>query len=184
MADDPFQAYMNRGWKAQLTVVGASGLPPCDGAGNVIRPDFSLNLSLRLPPTKDLQMAMSSLKSLLTEKVPYNAVVEIEELRGARGLNCPAVYPFFDELLDRVSNCYFKKDCMRLAQGGTCPIMTRLSERFPQAQIVITGVIGPDSHVHEKNESLNVPYAKKMTCCVTQMIAESYPRIKQSMSLV
>ena len=44
---------MNRIWKAQLSVVGAEGLPAAKTAGNVLRPETTLKYSLRLPPTKD-----------------------------------------------------------------------------------------------------------------------------------
>jgi hypothetical protein len=40
-------------WKAQLAVVGADGLPKAETAGNVLRPETALKISMRLPPTKN-----------------------------------------------------------------------------------------------------------------------------------
>jgi hypothetical protein len=48
--------------------------------------------------------------------------------------------------------------------------MGMLGKRFPTAQFVITGVLGPHSNAHGPNEFLHVPYAKKLTACVADVI--------------
>jgi acetylornithine deacetylase/succinyl-diaminopimelate desuccinylase-like protein len=47
-----------------------------------------------------------------------------------------------------------------------------LGEKFPKAQFVVTGVLGPHSNAHGPNEFLHVPYAKKLTACVAHVIAQ------------
>ena len=49
--NDLFQAYLNRIWRPQLSVTGADGLPSTQIAGNVLRPETIVKLSLRIPPT-------------------------------------------------------------------------------------------------------------------------------------
>ena len=49
---DPAQQLINHTWKPMLEITGADGLPPCDRAGNVLRAETSLYLSLRVPPTR------------------------------------------------------------------------------------------------------------------------------------
>ena len=44
------------------------------------------------------------------------------------------------------------------------------NEKFPEAQFVITGVLGPYSNAHGPNEFLHIPYAKKLTSCVGMII--------------
>jgi acetylornithine deacetylase/succinyl-diaminopimelate desuccinylase-like protein len=44
---------LGRTWKPQLTVTGLSGLPQAETAGNVLLPEVSVKLSLRIPPTLD-----------------------------------------------------------------------------------------------------------------------------------
>ena len=39
--------------------------------------------------------------------------------------------------------------------------MGMLGERFPEAQFVITGVLGPDTNAHGPNEYLHVPTARQ-----------------------
>ena len=45
-----------------------------------------------------------------------------------------------------------------------------LGEKYPDAQFVITGVLGPNSNAHGPNEFLHIPYAKKLTCCIASII--------------
>ena len=55
--------------------------------------------------------------------------------------------------------------------GGTIPLMGLLSQGFPKAQMMVCGVLGPKSNAHGPNEFLHVPYAKKLTAAVAQVIA-------------
>ena len=58
-----------------------------------------------------------------------------------------------------------------MGEGGTIPFMAMLGERFPDAQFLITGVLGPESNAHGPNEFLHVPTARKLTCCVAATIS-------------
>jgi di/tripeptidase len=49
--------------------------------------------------------------------------------------------------------------------------MGMLGERYPKAQFVVTGVLGPHSNAHGPNEFLHIDYAKKVTACVAEVIA-------------
>ena len=48
--------------------------------------------------------------------------------------------------------------------------MAMLGEKFPEAQFLITGVLGPHSNAHGPNEFLHIPYAKKLTACVADVL--------------
>ena len=58
-----------------------------------------------------------------------------------------------------------------MGEGGSIPFMSMLSARFPLAQFLITGVLGPNSNAHGPNEFLDVPYSKKLTCCTAAVLA-------------
>jgi di/tripeptidase len=49
--------------------------------------------------------------------------------------------------------------------------MAMLGEKFPQAQFLITGVLGPHSNAHGPNEFLDIEYAKKLTAAVVEVLA-------------
>ncbi|MBC8395374.1 MAG: peptidase M20, partial [Candidatus Marinimicrobia bacterium] len=59
-----------------------------------------------------------------------------------------------------------------MGEGGTIPFMSMLGEKFPNAQFVITGVLGPQSNAHGPNEFLHIPFAKKLTACTGLIIKE------------
>ena len=47
-----------------------------------------------------------------------------------------------------------------------------LGERYPEAQFLITGVLGPHSNAHGPNEFLDVRTAKNVTSCVASVIED------------
>ena len=59
-----------------------------------------------------------------------------------------------------------------IGQGGTIPLMNLLSQGFPTAQMMVCGVLGPKSNAHGPNEFLHVPFAKKLTAAVGQIMAQ------------
>ena len=70
------------------------------------------------------------------------------------------------------SKNYFKEQPCSIGEGGTIPFMAMLGEQFPNAQFVITGVLGPKSNAHGPNEFLHIPFAKKLTCCISSILSD------------
>ena len=90
---------------------------------------------------------------------------------GATGWNAPAITPWFEQALQSASQAHFGAPCGYIGQGGTIPLMSMLSKGFPKAQMMVCGVLGPKSNAHGPNEFLQVPYAKKLTAAVAEVIA-------------
>ena len=168
---DPVQALLNRTWSPTLSVTGAEGFPELKNAGNVLRPYTAFKLSLRLPPLVDAAQAVQQLKTLLEDNAPYQARVTFHSEGGATGWNAPTTAPWFERALDEASQAHFGAPCGYIGQGGTIPLMSMLSKGFPKAQMMVCGVLGPKSNAHGPNEFLHVPYAKKLTAAVAQVIA-------------
>jgi acetylornithine deacetylase/succinyl-diaminopimelate desuccinylase-like protein len=168
---NPVQALLARTWMPTLSVTGADGLPDLKNAGNVLRPYTAFKLSLRLPPLIDAASAVAELKTLLEDNAPYQAKVTFEGGAGATGWNAPSTAPWFEQALNQASKDYFGAPCGYIGQGGTIPLMNMLSLGFPKAQMMVCGVLGPRSNAHGPNEFLHVPYAKKLTAAVAQVIA-------------
>jgi acetylornithine deacetylase/succinyl-diaminopimelate desuccinylase-like protein len=169
---DPLQALISRTWTPTLSVTGAEGFPALQDAGNVLRPYTAFKLSLRLPPLIDAARAVQELKTLLEDNAPYQAKVTFESNGGATGWNAPSSAPWFEQALDQASQAHFGTSCGYIGQGGTIPLMNMLSTGFPQSQMMVCGVLGPKSNAHGPNEFLHVPYAKKLTAAVAQVIAQ------------
>jgi di/tripeptidase len=61
-----------------------------------------------------------------------------------------------------------------MGEGGSIPFMGMLGEKFPEAQFLITGVLGPQSNAHGPNEFLHIPTAKRLTCCTSKILADHF----------
>ena len=173
---DPTQALINRTWKPTLSVTGADGFPELRNAGNVLRPYTAFKLSLRLPPLVDGNRAAAELKTLLEDNAPYNARVTFHAdgrvgAQGASGWNAPGLAAWMEDALHAASRTHFGAPCGFIGQGGTIPLMGMLQQGFPRAQMMVCGVLGPKSNAHGPNEFLHVPYGKKLTAAVAQVMA-------------
>ena len=171
MTDDPLQALLQRTWAPTLSVTGADGLPALKDAGNVLRPYTAFKLSLRLPPLLNAAQAVQTLKTLLEDNAPYQAHVTFHPEGAANGWNAPTSAPWFEQALNEASLAHFGAPCATIGQGGTIPLMNLLSQGFPKAQMMVCGVLGPKSNAHGPNEFLHVPYAKRLTAAVGQVMA-------------
>jgi len=169
---DPLQALLARTWQPTLSVTGAEGLPELGQAGNVLRPYTAFKLSLRLPPLVDAAQAVRQLKALLEDNAPYQAKVTFEGASAATGWNAPDMAPWFEKAVRQASRDCYGADCGYIGQGGTIPLMNMLSKGFPDAQMMVCGVLGPRSNAHGPNEFLHLPYAKRLTAAVAQVIAQ------------
>lgn len=162
---------LNRTWRPMLAVIGAGGLPAAASAGNVLRPATSLVLSLRLPPTVDAARAAQRLKEVLEEDSPYGARVRFDPGQSSSGWNAPPTAAWLGQALESASRRHYGAPAMWMGEGGTIPFMAMLGEKFPAAQFVITGVLGPHSNAHGPNEFLHLDYAKRLTACVADVLA-------------
>lgn len=167
---------LNRTWRPALSITGQKGIPTLEDAGNVLRPSTTLNLSLRIPPTLDPNQAMNVLTETLTTKPPYEAKITLQFQTPAAGWNAPILSAWLAQSLDNASNNFYGKPALHMGEGGSIPFMSMLGKRFPNAQFIITGVLGPQSNAHGPNEFLHIDYAKKLTCCVTQLLHAHFER--------
>jgi acetylornithine deacetylase/succinyl-diaminopimelate desuccinylase-like protein len=163
MVDDPTEQLLALTWRPTLSVTGVSGIPPVEIAGNVLRPHTSLQLSIRLPPTCDHAAALEAVERTLTADPPYGAHVQFAHAHSGPGWNAPSFAPWLQAALDQASTEAFGEPSKAFGEGGSIPFMGMLGEMFPDAQFVITGVLGPDANAHGPNEYLHVPTARKLT---------------------
>lgn len=176
MSEDLADLVLNRTWRPALSITGADGLPSLDNAGNVLRPKTSVKVSLRVPPTVNAKQATQVLKELFETSPPYDARVRFEPEQAGSGWNAPALASWLEKSMETASQDYFGAGAMYMGEGGSIPFMGMLGEKFPDAQFMITGVLGPHSNAHGPNEFLHIPTGKKLTCCVAQVIADHFKR--------
>ena len=172
VSKDPLELLLNRTWRPALSYIGQAGMPDLLQGGNVLRPKTSIKLSLRIPPSLDASDLDRNLKELLESNPPYGAHVTFDPEKGGAGWVAPKVAPWLEESVERASKTYFGKGAMTFGEGGSIPFMGMLGTRYPEAQFLITGVLGPQSNAHGPNEFLHIAYAKALTACVAEVLGD------------
>ncbi|MBS0331731.1 MAG: M20/M25/M40 family metallo-hydrolase [Proteobacteria bacterium] len=168
---DLAELILNRTWRPALTVIGAAGLPQPADAGNVLRPGTSLALSVRLPPTADPDACIQALGDTLTADPPQGAVVRFEGKQASPGWNAPPLQPWLETAVQAASQATFGREAAMMGEGGTIPFIGMLGEKFPDAQFLITGVLGPASNAHGPNEFIHLPTGRKVTAAAAFILA-------------
>ena len=169
---DPVELLLNKTWRPALAITGQEGMPDLVQAGNVLRPKTALKISLRTPPTLKLKEARKKLEKLFEDDVPYGARVKFEAEKGGDGWESPKLAPWLEQSISRASREFFSKDVATFGEGGSIPFMGMLGERYPEAQFLITGVLGPHSNAHGPNEFLHIAFAKRLTAVVAQVLID------------
>jgi acetylornithine deacetylase/succinyl-diaminopimelate desuccinylase-like protein len=170
LSQDPATLVLNRTWRPWLEVIGMDGVPSLQSGGNVLRPSTAARLSLRLPPTVDGDAAAARVKQILEADPPHGARVRFSAV-GSTGWNAPAFAPWLEQAMETASRTHFGKPVVSMGEGGSIPFMAMLGERFPAAQFLVTGVLGPGSNAHGPNEFLHLPTAERVTACVADVLA-------------
>ena len=168
---DPFELVLANTWRACVETTGAAGFPAPAAAGNVLRPRSALKLSFRLPPTSDPETASARVKEMLEADPPAGAKVEFRVESAMVGWNAPPLSDWLGETMQESSRLRFGKEALYMGTGGSIPFMGMLGRRFPGAQFLVTGLLGPHSNAHGPNEFLHIATAKRLTACVTDVLA-------------
>ena len=167
---------LNNTWRPTLAVTGAAGMPALIDAGNVLLPYTTLKLSFRLPPTCNAEAAADAVKSALEADTPPLVKVAFAVESTMAGWNAPEIAAWLEASMQKASTAFFGKPSMYMGTGGTIPFMGMLGERFPDAQFLVTGLLGPKSNAHGPNEFLHIETGKRLTSCVAQVLEDHFNR--------
>jgi len=171
-----YELILNNNWRPALAITGADGMPELVNAGNTLLPNTTFKLSFRLPPTSDADQAARVVKEALEADTPAFAKVSFEVESTMAGWNAPPVAQWLEASMEKASQKYFGKPSVYMGTGGTIPFMGMLGEKFPQAQFLVTGLLGPNSNAHGPNEFLHIETGKRLTCCVAQVLEDHMNR--------
>jgi acetylornithine deacetylase/succinyl-diaminopimelate desuccinylase-like protein len=170
MGADPLERLTAKTWRPSLAYVGMDGIPPVAQGGNVLRPSTELKLSFRLPPGVDGHAAGAAVERALTTDPPYGAHVTVTVDGAEDGWDAPPTAPWLADAAEAASQEVFGRPFRSLGEGGTIPFMAMLGRRFPDAQYLLTGVLGPQSNAHGPNEFLHIGMGKGVTACVASVL--------------
>jgi acetylornithine deacetylase/succinyl-diaminopimelate desuccinylase-like protein len=167
---DPVEQLLACTWGPALEVTGLDGAPPTAEAGNVLRPFTAARLSIRVPPVADAKSAAAAVVQRLTADPPHGARVTVEPGIAESGWHAPPDAPWLADALQEAAVAAFDRPPRAMGEGGTIPFLGMLARRFPEAQFVVTGVLGPDSNAHGPDEFLHLPTARRVTVAVALVL--------------
>jgi acetylornithine deacetylase/succinyl-diaminopimelate desuccinylase-like protein len=167
----PEELLLSNWWRAGLAVTGADGLPPIAAAGHVMRERTALKLSLRIPPTADRFECGRQLKEALEADPPYGAkvVCRIESCEG--GWAARELSPATAAGIELAAMAVFGQKPLFFGAGFSVPIAGAFQEFWPEAEVIITGVCGSESHAHGYDENIDLAYFIKWTAMFAGILA-------------
>lgn len=171
VSKDDVELILNRTWRPALSVIGMEGLPNLAQAGSVTIPNLAVELSMRIPPGADPDRALAAMRRVFEQDPPYSAKVSFKPGKHSCGWQAPLLADWLAQANNEASELFFGKPAAYLGEGGTIPFMGMLGKMFPEAQFLITGVLGPDSSAHGPNEFLHIEMAQKLTCCIAYVLS-------------
>jgi len=179
VVEDHAELLLNKTWRPQLAITGADGFPNLKQAGNVLRTHSSVKVSLRLPPRLDAKQAGQALKKLFESNPPYGAKVTFNPEKEGSGWDAPELVSWLESSINTASSTYFNKAANFTGEGGSIPFMGMLGHKYPKAQFVVTGVLGPQSNAHGPNEFLHIDFGKRVTCCVATIVHDHFKQFSR-----
>ena len=142
-------------WRKPAIAVLAIDAPPISHAINQLVPVARAKVSMRISPGQDPEAALEALITHLEAAVPWGAEITITP--GALG-------EAFDLDTANEASAAFKEafriaygnETVEIGVGGSIPFVAAFEEAYPDASILLTGVMDPGSRIHGPNESLSL----------------------------
>ncbi len=142
----------SRLWFKPAIAVLAVDAPPLGQAINQLVPVARAKVSMRIAPGQDPAAARDALVAHLEAAVPWGA--EIIVTPGALG-DAFALDTSDDAsiIFKEAFRIAYGNDTVEMGVGGSIPFVAAFEEAYPQASILLTGVMDPTSQIHGPNES-------------------------------
>jgi len=169
---------LDRIWtKPALTVIGLDA-PSVAMSSNTMLPSIKAKISLRIAPGEQPEEALALLRSHLEANLPFGASLkygEIELGKPFSQLSGGWVKPIAEAALA----ASWGTESVNIGIGGSIPFIADLTEVFPAAQILVTGVEDPDSRAHSPNESVDLEMLKKAMVAEALMLLAGNAKASQ-----
>lgn len=147
---------LSRTWyQPSITVTGIDA-PSVKNASNTLVPSVRVRVSARVAPGQTWQDYFAALEAHIAEHIPHGAQWQIEDLDSGQPFLVDTSGWAAEDALDAMHEAFGTAPVL-MGSGGSIPFIADLVERYPAAQILITGVEDPDARAHSPNESLHLP---------------------------
>ena len=126
-----------------------------EAAANMLVPAARAKVSMRVAPGDDADRACAAVKEHLRAHTPWGAHVTVTSGGTAAPFTVQTGGPGYVAARQALTEAW-GTPALDIGVGGSIPFVTAYAERFPAAEILITGVEDPDARAHGANESLHL----------------------------
>jgi acetylornithine deacetylase/succinyl-diaminopimelate desuccinylase-like protein len=140
--------------KPSATVIGIDA-PSVQDASNVLLPEATAKVSMRIVPGADADHELDALMGHLRSVAPWNVIVEVEKVKAgwpfAVDMSGPAV-----RLASQALEAAFGQPVEQIGSGGSIPLVATLKKAAPSADVLLWGAEDVAlSRIHASNESVD-----------------------------
>ncbi|GAA1338681.1 dipeptidase [Arthrobacter roseus] len=155
--------------KPALSIIGIDA-PTVALSSNTLLPMARAKFSLRLAPGQDPEQAMQAVQRHVEEHAPFGAQVTFTPGEMGKPFQTDTSASAAQMSLWSLGEAW-GVNAVEAGMGGSIPFISDLTEIYPEAQILITGVEDPDSRAHSANESLHLAEFEKAVVAQSLLLA-------------
>lgn len=153
-----------------LSIIGID-VPSVANSSNTLLPSARAKFSLRLAPGQDPSAAMDAVEAHVQKHAPFGSRVTFTPGETGSPYATDTAASAGQRALWALKQAW-DVEPVESGVGGSIPFIADLTEIYPEAQILITGVEDPDSRAHSANESLHLGEFKKAILAEALLLAK------------
>jgi acetylornithine deacetylase/succinyl-diaminopimelate desuccinylase-like protein len=155
--------------RPSVTVVGID-VPTVAAASNTLAGSIRAKLSMRVAPGQDTAAAYEALKAHLVAAAPYGAHVDVVPVEQGRPFSAAVEGPVYEAMRWALTSAWGVEP-VKMGVGGSIPFIAELSDVYPDATVLLTGVEDPDTRAHGPDESLHLREFERACLAETLLLA-------------
>lgn len=153
-------AILDRLWNQPAITVTGIDAPDIANASNTLIPSVRARISARIAPGQTAQDAYEAIRAHLEAHVPFGAHLEYDDVQLGNPFLVDTTGPAVALAKEAMTEAWGNEP-LETGIGGSIPFIADLVEKFPRAEILVTGVEDPDTRAHSPNESLHLGVFKR-----------------------
>ncbi len=145
----------DRLWGRPSITVLAVDATSVANASNTLAPSARAKVSMRIAPNQDPELALAALRAHLLDHAPFGAHVSFHGGETGRGTVVPSTGPVARAAAEVYAQAWGEA-VVEMGQGGSIPMVADFQRAFPDAEVLVVGVVDPDSRMHGIDESVHL----------------------------
>jgi len=157
--------------KPSVTVLGMD-LPSVAEASNVLLPEVTAKLSMRIVPGSDADAQLEALMAHLRAQRPWNCEVEVAKVKTGHAFAVDETHPAIVAAKDALASAY-GAEVESIGSGASIPLVASLQKIAPDAAIVLWGAEDTaKARIHASDESVDPAEIARMIAAQVAFIEE------------